>query len=74
MYFNLIYLLTGVGGCISLLRAVHQDMCCYYFTSLKTDHILKNLYHHPYGQGAESWNSFLAGSCLNIQFPHSINV
>lgn len=73
-YFYLVYLPTGVGGYISLSRAVYQEMCCYYTASLKADHILKNLYHHPYGQGEEPWNSFLAGSCLNVQFPHSINV
>lgn len=74
MFYSGLLTHTGVGGCISLGRAVYQEMCCYYITSLKTDHILKNLYHHPYGQGAEPWNPFLAGSCLNVQFLRSINV
>lgn len=36
------YLPAGVGGYTNLLRAAHQEVCCYYISPLKTDHILKD--------------------------------
>jgi len=36
------YLPTDVGGYTNLPRAVHQKMCCYYVSLLKTNCILKD--------------------------------
>lgn len=53
------YLPAGVGVFTNLTRAVHQEVCCYYISPLKADHILKDciIIHMHKGQspGTHFW-------------------